>query len=150
MDHSETFYTLKGYQLIEDPQFTPAMEDYLEMICRILQDESQVRIRDLSKKLNVKPSSASKMIQQLSSLGYLSAQKYGNIELTDKGKAAGYYLLYRHNVIFSFLCFLNKSENELEEAEKIEHFLGRNTVENLDDLLKKLKSYDNDQADGLT
>lgn len=148
--NENSYYTLKGYQLIEDPKFTPAMEDYLEMICRILQEKELVRVRDLSKRLNVKPSSASKMIQQLSSSGYLSSEKYGNITLTDKGKAAGYYLLYRHNVILRFLCFLNKSENELEEAEKIEHFLSRHTVENLDELLNKLGCSTSDQTDGLT
>lgn len=140
MDPKNAFYTLKGYQLIEDARFTPAMEDYLEMICRILQKEDQVRIRDLSQKLNVKPSSASKMVQQLGKLGYLYAEKYGDITLTGKGKAAGNYLLYRHNVIHSFLCFLNSSGNELEEAEKIEHFLSRKTVENLDGLMQRLLS----------
>lgn len=30
-----------------------------------------------------------------------------------------------------FLCTLNSSENELEQAEKIEHFLDGRTVENL-------------------
>ena len=29
------FYTMKGYELAADTQITTAMEDYLEMICRL-------------------------------------------------------------------------------------------------------------------
>ena len=138
LDQKNSFYTLKGYQLIDDVKFTPAMEDYLEMICRILQKYDCVRISDLSEQLNVRPSSTSKMVQQLNDLGYLNAEKYGNITLTEKGRVAGDYLLYRHNIIHSFLCLLNNSQNELEEAEKIEHFLSPKTVENLDALVQRL------------
>jgi len=138
MEEKNGFYTLKGYQLIEDAEFTPAMEDYLEMICRIRQRHDYVKIRDLSDSLNVRPSSASKMVQQLKELGYLHAERYGDITLTEKGMAAGNYLLYRHNVIHNFLCLLNSSQNELEETEKIEHFLNRKTIENLDVLMQRL------------
>lgn len=138
MGKNEEFYTMKGYQLNENVVLTNAMEDYLEMFCRILQKEDRVRVKDLSQKLNVRPSSTSKMVQQLSNLGYLHAEKYGVITLTEKGKTAGNYLLYRHNVVHGFLCFLNQSSNELEEAEKIEHFLSRKTVESLDHLMQKL------------
>ena len=131
------FHTLKGYQLIADEGFTPAMEDYLEMICRILGENGNVRARELSECLNVKPSSTSKMVRHLHMTGYLSAEKYGIISLTEKGKAAGNYLLYRHDVIHKFLCFLNGTESELEETEKIEHFLSRKTVQNMDRLLRE-------------
>lgn len=139
METENEFHTLKGYQLVEDEEITPAMEDYLEMFCRIFKDKPRVRVRDIAEKLNVRPPSASKMISQLCQLGYLSAEKYGEISLTEKGKAAGHYLLYRHSVIHSFLCFLNGSDNELEEAEKIEHFLSRKTVKNMESLLMRLK-----------
>lgn len=140
--NQDDFHTLKGYQLIDDVKFTPAMEDYLEMICRMLQKDRTIRVRDLADNLHVRPSSASKMIQQLHTMGYLNAEKYGGITLTEKGMAMGNYLLYRHNVIHHFLCMLNESSDELEEAEKIEHFLSRKTVENLDRLLQKFLQKD--------
>ena len=79
------------------------------------------------------------MLKQLDREGFVRAEKYGMITVTERGISAGKYLLYRHNVIHSFLCALNKSENELEEAEKIEHFLSEKTVKNLDALTKRLK-----------
>ena len=140
MDKTHEYYTIKGYLQNENRPLTNAMEDYLEMICRILQNSDRVRAADLSKKLNVKPSSVSKMVQQLADAGYIQAEKYSVITVTEKGRAAGNYLLYRHNVIHNFLCLLNSCDNELEEAEKIEHFLSRKTVENLDRLTQKLSS----------
>lgn len=131
---TDGFYTMKGYQLNEEIGLTSAMEDYLEMICRILKKNNKVSVSELSVMLHVKPSSVSKMIQHLNSSGYIQAEKYGVISITKKGEAVGNYLLYRHNVIHKFLCVLNHSENELEETEKIEHFLSRTTVENLNKL----------------
>jgi Mn-dependent DtxR family transcriptional regulator len=138
MNQSDGFYTLKGYEIHTEADLTSAMEDYLEMICRIMRQNESVRVGDLSKMLHVKPSSVTKMIQQLNDLGYIHAEKYGLIHLTEKGRAAGDYLLFRHDVIHNFLRMVNHSQDELEQAEKIEHFLNRTTVENLDKLTQRL------------
>lgn len=139
MNDNSEFYTLKGYDKNRDTSLTYAMEDYLEMICRILKSKNSVRIRDLSTLLNVRPSSATKMIQHLTDGGYIDSKKYGEIRLTEKGSEYGSYLLYRHDVVRTFLETLNQTENELEQTEKIEHFLNRQTVENLDFLTKNIK-----------
>lgn len=87
---SSAFYTMKGYELAADAQITTAMEDYLEMICRLEEEEAgPVRIPGLSQKLHVKPSSASKMVSNLREKGLVTAQKYGEIHLTDSGRALG-------------------------------------------------------------
>ncbi len=140
MGNKDEFYTLKGYQINETGGLTTAMEDYLEMICRMAEENKGVRTGELSKKLHVKPPSATKMIQQLNRAGYIQAEKYGFVHLTEKGWEAGRYLLYRHEVIRRFLCTLNKSLDQLEQVEKIEHFLDRITVENLDVLTKFLNN----------
>ena len=136
----EEFYTLKGYQINEAGELTTAMEDYLEMICRIAEGEGGVRVGTLSQKLHVKPSSATKMLQQLDHAGFIHAEKYGFVHLTEKGREAGRYLLYRHEIIEKFLCALNQSSDQLEQAEKIEHFLDRETVKNLDALTSLLRA----------
>ena len=43
MEKREGFYTLKGYQNGEAHNMTASMEDYLEMICRLLLTEEVVR-----------------------------------------------------------------------------------------------------------
>ncbi len=138
MSEASEFYTLTGYQRNEISDLSPAMEDYLEMICRLLSENEVVRINELSEKLNVKPSSASKMVRTLRDLGYLKFHSYGYIGITEKGQIEGDYLLYRHKVLHSFLCMLNGTDNELEQVEKIEHFINRNTVDNIQNLMKQI------------
>jgi Mn-dependent DtxR family transcriptional regulator len=142
MNYADGFYTMKGYTLQEDGKLdgklSSAMEDYLEMIARIHQQGETVTITSLSKLLHVKASSATKMVQQLAQSGFVNAEKYGDIFLTDIGYEVGDYLLYRHDVLHNFLCLLNNTNNELEQAEKIEHFLDERTVKNMELLNQQL------------
>lgn len=131
------FYTLKGYRQSEGERMTASMEDYLEMICRMEAAGLPLRVGALAASLHVRPSSASKMLGNLKDGGYIDFQKYGTIVVTGKGREAGSYLLHRHQVLNDFFCALNGTENELEQVEKIEHFIDRHTVENLELLTKK-------------
>ena len=76
-EENPDFYTQKGYQLRNHTEMTGAMEDYLEMICRQSLSDGYVRINFLAGRLNVRPSSASKMVYQLRDLGYVAFEKYG-------------------------------------------------------------------------
>lgn len=138
MSGANGFYTLKGYQLIESDELTPAMQDYLEMICRLSAKSSIVRISTLATELHVRPSSASKMAAHLAETGYILFARYGYIRLAEKGQETGRYLLYRHEVIQRFLCMVNHSTDELRQTEKIEHFLDFRTVRNLAALCDRL------------
>ena len=140
MKTQSNFYTLKGYELLEHNPITPAMEDYLEMIYRILQKCSFVRINVLAKRLNVKPSSASKMVSNLKEKGLVSFEKYGYIILTKGGEEIGSYLLKRHNILNELLCMINKSDNELEQVEKIEHYFNTETISNIEEFIKEQKN----------
>lgn len=137
MEKKKGFYTLKGYQKEEAEKMTASEEDYLEMICRMLLTEQVVRISQLAGMLHVQPSSASKMVKNLKDDGYLLSEKYGYIRLTDKGKEVGDYLLFRHDILNRFLCLINQSEDELEQVEKIEHFINKETIYNIEKFLKK-------------
>ncbi|MDO4581591.1 MAG: iron dependent repressor, metal binding and dimerization domain protein [Bacillota bacterium] len=139
MNERQGFYTMKGYSLQQSSPLTNAMEDYLEMMVRLTLAGQPIRVNNLSKLLHVRSSSVTKMVRQLAAAGYLQAEKYGDIILTDKGLQAGNYLLYRHAVLQRFLCYLNHSEDELEQVEKIEHFLAPRTIKNLELLLKRLE-----------
>ena len=45
MDNRNNFYTQKGYELHNTDDLTASMEDYLEMICRMLKGQDIVRIQ---------------------------------------------------------------------------------------------------------
>jgi len=137
MPENNRFYTLKGYALLENNAITSSMEDYLEMIYRIRSTGEAVRIGALAEMLNVKPSSASKMVNNLKKQGLVSSEKYGYIKLTDAGSALGQYLVFRHDTLHRFLCYINQSDNELEQVEKIEHFINAETIRNIQRFLAR-------------
>jgi len=117
------FYTVRGYRMLnaENRLLTPSMEDYMEMIYRTCMEEGYERINGLAEKLNVRPSSTTKVIQKLRQMGLVDYRKYGIIQLTDEGSAVGSFLLRRHGIIEDFLENLGISETLLEDTEMIEH-----------------------------
>lgn len=139
MDYSDHYYTLKGYSLLENSQITTAMEDYLEMLCRLEKDSQPLRINSIAELLHVRPSSASKMIGNLKEQGLVNFEKYGIIMLTEKGRQLGEYYLFRHETLQRFFCYINHSENELEQVEKVEHFIDRRTLCHIVEFLDNIK-----------
>lgn len=140
--NNNDFYTLKGYQLNNNSKISTSMEDYLEMICRTALKENHIRITSLALKLNVKPSSATKMVANLQKLGLVQSEKYGVIMPTEEGWKLGNYLLHRHEIIHEFLCLINNSLCELEQVEQIEHFINKETLLNLEKHINKIKILD--------
>ncbi len=128
------FHTVRGYQLLRqnNMQLTSAMEDYLEMIYRSIQGQDYFRIQELADKLNVRASSATKMVQKLGEIGLIKYKRYGIIEMSDSGRELGKYLLSRHRIIEKFLEMIGIDENLLEETELIEHYISSNTLEHLE------------------
>ncbi|WGX75464.1 MarR family transcriptional regulator [Paraclostridium bifermentans] len=62
------FYTFKEY--MKDNSLSPNEEDYIEMIYRLQSENENVKIKDLSKALNIKPSSVSNMVRKLQQKNY--------------------------------------------------------------------------------
>lgn len=116
-------------------QLTHAMEDYLEMIYRNIGRVGFIRINRLAQLLNVKASSASKMVQKLGQMGLLRYERYGIITLTESGMKMGEFLLERHNIIETFLKKIGSHQNSLKEAELIEHNISVDTLNNIKTLL---------------
>ena len=136
------YHTLKGYAMLTHQPVTSAMEDYLEMIVRLHKEDKALRISILAERLNVKTSSASKMVSNLKSEGLVDFEKYGIISLTKKGETLGEYLIFRHNLLNRFFCMINHTEDELELVEKVEHFIDEKTIHNLETFLNFVENFD--------
>jgi len=142
----KNFYTVRAYEqkLFDDRLLTASMEDYVEMLYRCtMEEENYIRLNKLALMLNVRDSSASKMMQKLGKLGLVDYEKYGIIKLTDLGIKVGRYLLSRHNTIEKFLRFLSADSDILVETELIEHVVSSTTVENLNILNNFIESNEN-------
>ena len=135
MEEKSEFYTLTGYKIKNQYLLTEAMEDYLEMIYR---NGNNITVKILSSKLNVRPSSVSKMATKLNNLGYISFKSYGVISLTENGIKIGKYLLWRHSIIESLLKYINNEDFCLEQVERLEHFVDNITLKNIETFLKNI------------
>lgn len=123
------FRTVRGYQLRKkkESSLTPALEDYLEMICRLCGEQGRTRINELARNLHVRPPSASKMVARLEECGLLAYDRLDSIRPTAEGQEAGAYLLERHRIMERFFMLIG-SEHPLEETELVEHTLFPATV----------------------
>lgn len=132
-------FSSKGMLTAHQSSLSGSMEDYLEMIYRISKKGNAVRVKELSSALGVSPSSASRMTGILRSKGLVNFEKYSYITLTEDGTTLSEYLFNRHETVNSFLCLINKTNNELIQTEAIEHYLNDLTVTNMERVVKTKK-----------
>lgn len=135
----EDFFTFSEYIKKDQGLLTPSMEDYVEMIYRLSMNNGYARINELSESLNVQPPSVTRMVQKLADLNLVNYERYGKITLTDSGILKGNMLLMRHNIIESFLRSIGVFKGILEETEKIEHTISKETLECIVTYLSFLK-----------
>lgn len=128
------YFTFNEY--MKNNKLTPSEEDYIEMIYRINLKYENVQVKDVANKLNVKPSSVTKMIKKLHDKNILEYKKYDYIKLTKMGYKIGDTLLKRHNIVYKFLAILGVEDSIHEETEKIEHTINYETLEKLEILIE--------------
>jgi Mn-dependent DtxR family transcriptional regulator len=124
---------------------TESMEDYLEMIYRLLQKKGYVRAVDLAEALKVQPSSVTRMIQKLDECGFIYYEKYRNVGLTPLGEKYGKFLAWRDEMLKEFFRLLNAKTDVEEQVEGIEHYITPNTMS----LIRNLVNYFNQNLDRL-
>lgn len=110
---------------------TESMEDYLEMIYRIVEQKGYIKAVDLAESLGVQASSITKMVQKLARKNFVQYEKYRNISLTSRGRKYGEFLIWRHRRLMEFLSLLSclPGKNNIEEqVEGIEHYITPSTM----------------------
>jgi DtxR family Mn-dependent transcriptional regulator len=121
-------------------KLSQSIEDYIE---RIYLDYSSkgcgVRITDLALSMEVTKASANDAVRKLKSLGYVEHERYGQIYLTETGRAMGERIYDKHRTITSFLeKVLDVSPGIAEkDACNIEHIIS-------DETFQKMKTYLNE------
>lgn len=118
---------------LKDTRISEALEDYLEAIYLFSRKKSSVRITDIAIHLGISKPSVNRAVNTLKKQGYVSHEPYGDVILTEKGRALGYDLYDRHRMIKKFL--INVLHLSIDEAEKeacqIEHNISQNTVDKM-------------------
>jgi Mn-dependent DtxR family transcriptional regulator len=140
--NQENFRTFRGYALARPADsLTASMEDYLEMICRLCEENGFTRVNDLARVLNVKPSSVTSMLHRLLERELIVYEKYGVIVLTPRGKRIGRRLLQRHDMLEKFFSAIGVRERLLENVECIEHNLTPEAIRRLSLLVEYIEAH---------
>lgn len=107
----------------EIKSLTASQESYLLAIYKIVEEKKAARVKDISKSLDIGPSSVSEALKLLGEKGIINYAPYELITLTAEGEALAQELNKRRNLISSFLSNVLSIEKDKSEisAKKIEH-----------------------------
>jgi len=110
-------------------------QDYLKTIWSAQEwSTSPVTTSWLADRMGVRPSTVSDTIKRLSEQGLVKHAPYGNIELTQDGRAHAVGMVRRHRLIETFLVeVLNYGWDEVhDESENLEHAVSDRMIERID------------------
>jgi len=124
-------------------KYSASVEDYLEAIANLHKGEKTVKVKQLSRMLNVKMPSVTAALQKLSEEGLVVHEKYGHVELTHEGNEAADDVVRRHKVLSRFLAqALGIDQKTAEEdACKIEHVISPLTLERMIKFMEFVEVY---------
>jgi Mn-dependent DtxR family transcriptional regulator len=119
---------------------TDAMEDYLEVMYELIQKKGYATTVDIANYLHVSSPSVTKMVKRLDKIGYLVYEKYRGLRLTQEGIAVAKNIHKSHDLLVEFLKMIGIDEEIANrDAEGIEHHLHPQTMEKLEEFIKKYK-----------
>ena len=112
---------------------TPALEDYLETIYRLVAKSGFARVRDIANARDVNPASVTPAMKRLDQLGLIDYQQREYVGLTAEGEIAGRRIYARHQILTRFFHkFLGLPAEVAErDACTTEHNLSAETVDQL-------------------
>lgn len=112
-------------------------QDYLLDILEIGKGKKIVREKDISKKRNVKMPSVTVTLKKMENAGLLIHEKYGYVELTEKGSEMAVKLEERHKKLYDFLTEILSLDPEIAEkdAHKIEHDLDETSIKKISEFM---------------
>ena len=103
-------------------------EDYLEAALRLTLRGERIKVTAVAELLGVSKPAVTNAFGELAAKGLLVSPPYGDISLTDEGRAAAENVYGRHKLLFGFLRKLGVSEEAAEsDCCKIEHVLCEET-----------------------
>lgn len=113
-------------------------EDYAEAIADLVTETGEARVVDLARRVGVTHVTVIRTIARLQKAGFVTAQPYRAIFLTEKGRALAAKCKRRHETVAAFLESLGISKRIAElDAEGIEHHVSPETLAAFERRLKK-------------
>jgi DtxR family Mn-dependent transcriptional regulator len=110
-----------------------AIEDYVKTIYTLAQEESPVSTTRVAQARQVKPASATSMIQRLAKLNLVNYEKHYGVTLTEAGEKLALEVIRHHRLIELYLMeALGFSWDEVhEQADVLEHVISERLEERI-------------------
>jgi len=130
-------------------ELSPSLENYLRTIFDIDQSKGIARVRDLAKQLKVKTPSVVAAIESLKNKDLVIQEKYGHVELTNKGKVLAKNLSRRKNTIINFLVRILRIEEDLaqQDACLLEHDFSQSTFRKMERMISFIEMLEKNHPD---
>ncbi|MDD5021679.1 MAG: metal-dependent transcriptional regulator [Endomicrobiaceae bacterium] len=114
-------------------KLTESLENYLETIAFLKKEKKIARVKDISKMLDVKSSSVNVALNVLADKGLVIHERYGYVDLTDRGQHIADDIQKKEDILFSFLHNVLGVEESiaLKDACKMEHTISDETLAKL-------------------
>ncbi len=115
------------------PGLTPALEDYLETIYRLIGEVGVARVGDIAKEREVKPGSVTPAMKRLDQMGLIRYHQRDNVGLTAAGEAAARKVYARHRILRRFFTSILNLPADIAERDACaaEHSLSPQAVDQM-------------------
>lgn len=123
---------------------TNSLEEYLKTIYILNNTEGQVRVTDISNRLNCSKPSVNRALKCLKDEGLILYEAYGNIEITEEGKKLAKSAVKRQDILKLFLTQLIEVDEAVaeKEATAMKHAISEETVVKLENYIIKILGLD--------
>ena len=118
---------------MESVKITASLEDYLEAIYEIIEQKQGVKAVEVAKRLNVKRSSVTEALKNLSEKNLVNYGRYDVISLTPSGVKVAKKVIEKHKTLFDFFTkILGLSPEDASiNACKVEHVISEDVLQRL-------------------
>jgi DtxR family Mn-dependent transcriptional regulator len=122
---------------------TDSVEDYLKTIALLGAQSKPIRVQDISRSLNIKPSSVSEALNKLVNAGLVRHPKHGRVELTTEGTLIAEDICLRYELLHRLLVEILGVPTRIAEKDAcgMEHALSQTSRERLEKLVNCLSKH---------
>jgi DtxR family Mn-dependent transcriptional regulator len=116
-----------------EARLSSSKEDYLEAIAILYKEKGFARVKDISRLLGVKNPSVTGALVTLERDDLVRHERYGYVELTERGERIARDIRRRHAVLRRFLTLILHIDPETAEEDscRLEHSISTETIEKL-------------------
>ena len=119
--------------MVDSVQLSPALEDYLETLSRIISEKRVARVRDIAANLGVHKSTVTAALKSLAEKGLVDYSPYEVTTLTGQGQKLADEVVRRHQQIREFLAEVLGVDEGVADANacRMEHIMDKEVLERL-------------------